>query len=110
MNLRLRIKILNSFVRLHSDLRILTQLQLVGVGVDFVFPLEEEEVRRKEGRRITLPHLAFSRRNDPTCLIFSDCLLGVWMVMVIVWRVSGGCLAGVLWLSGGFLKGVWKVS
>ena len=33
-------------VKLHSDLRILTQLQLVGVGVDFVFPLEG----RKEGR------------------------------------------------------------
>ena len=29
------------FVKLYSDLRILTQLQLVGVGVDFVFPLEE---------------------------------------------------------------------
>ena len=40
-----------SFVKLHSHLRILTQLQLVGVGVDFVFPLEEEEEgrRRKEG-------------------------------------------------------------
>ena len=38
---------LNGIVKLHSDLRILTQLQLVGVGVDFVFPLEEEE----EGRR-----------------------------------------------------------
>ena len=31
------------FVKLHSDLIILTQLQLVGVGVDFVFPLEEEQ-------------------------------------------------------------------
>ena len=30
------------FVKLYSDLRILTQLQLVGVGVDFVFPLEEK--------------------------------------------------------------------
>ena len=28
-------------VKLHSDLRILTQLELVGVGIDFVFPLEE---------------------------------------------------------------------
>ena len=44
-------------VKLHSDLRILTQLQLIGVGVDFVFPLEEEEGRRKEEEeeeRITL--------------------------------------------------------
>ena len=37
------------FVKLHADLRILTQLQLVGVGVDFVFALEEG--RRKEGRK-----------------------------------------------------------
>ena len=29
-----------TIVKLHSDLRILTQLQLVGVGVDFVFPME----------------------------------------------------------------------
>ena len=29
--------------------------------------------------------------------------------MEIVWRVSGGCLAGVFWLSGGCLKGVCKV-
>ena len=34
-------------VKLHSNLRILTQLQLVGVGVGFVFPLEG----RKEGRK-----------------------------------------------------------
>ena len=53
-------------VKLHSDLRILTQLQLVGVGVDFVFPLEgRKEEGRKEGRN---PHLHFSRRNDPSCL------------------------------------------
>ena len=64
-------------VKLHSDLRILTQLQLVGVGVDFVFPLEgrrkKEEGRRKkkeEGRRN--PHLASSRRNGPTCMEFCD--------------------------------------
>ena len=37
-------------VKLRSDLRILTQLQLVGVGVDFVFPLEG---RRKERRTLT---------------------------------------------------------
>ena len=54
-----------SVVKLHFNLRILTQLHLVGVGVDFVSPLEEE------GRKNN-PHLAFSRRNDPTCLMFSD--------------------------------------
>ena len=36
-------------VKLHSDLRTLTQLQLVGVGVDFVFPLEGR--RKEEGRK-----------------------------------------------------------
>ena len=66
-----------------------TQFQLVVVGVDFVFPLEEEE---EEGRRRNNPHLAFSRRNDPTCLHFADCLLGAL-------RVLGNCL-----------EGVWKVS
>ena len=34
------------------------------------------------------PHLAFSRRNAPTCLKFADCLVGVW-------RVLGNCLEGV---------------
>ena len=89
-----------------------SQLQLVGVGVDFVFPLKGR--KEEEGRRKKNPHLAFSRRNDPTCLIFSDCLVGVWRLygncLVHVWWVSGRCLAGVLWLSGGFIKGVWKVS
>ena len=39
---------LQYIVKLHSDLRILTQLQLVRVGVDFVFTLEEEEGRKEE--------------------------------------------------------------
>ena len=30
--------------------------------------------------------------------------------MELVWRVSGGGLAGVLWLSGVCLKGVWRES
>ena len=37
----LYISLATYIVKLHSDLRILTQLQLVGVGVDFVFPLKE---------------------------------------------------------------------
>ena len=45
-----------------------TQLQLIGIGVDFVFP------RKKN------PHLAFSRLNDS--------LGGVWIL-------SEKCLAGV---------------
>ena len=38
-----------------------TQLQLVGVGVDFVFLWKKEEESRKKN-----PHLASSRRNGPT--------------------------------------------
>ena len=72
----------SGIVKLHSDLRILTQLQLVGVGVDFVFPLEG---RRRKKEEVSNPHLALSRRNDPACLVFSDCLVGVW-------RVYGNCL------------------
>ena len=88
-------------VKLHSDLRILTQLQLVGEGVDFVFPWKKN------------PHLDSSIRNDPTCLNFGDCLVGVWKVfgncLEGVWQVSGGCLVGVWCVSGGCLRGVWKV-
>ena len=48
-----------------------TELQLVGVGVDFDSPLEGR--RRKKNN----PHLASGRKNDPTCLKFYDCLVGV---------------------------------
>ena len=48
-----------SVVKLHFNLRILTQLHLVGVGVDFDFP------QKKKGGN---PHLDYSRRNDPKCL------------------------------------------
>ena len=66
----------------------------------------------KEGRKNR--HLAFSRRSDPTCLIFSDCLVGVWRVygncLESVWQVSFGCLEGVLRVSGRCLKGVGRES
>ena len=88
------------FVKPHSNLQ--TQLQLVGVGVDFVFP------RKKKS-----PHLASSRRKDPTCMNFDDCLLGVWRVssgcLEGVWKVPGGCLKGVGKVPAGCLKGVWRV-
>ena len=84
--------------------------QLVWVGVDFVFQRKKKE---EEGRKNNT-HLAFSRRKDPTCLNFGDCIVGVWRVYGNcpkgVWQVSGGCLAGVFWLPGGCLNGVWKVS
>ena len=58
---------------------------------------KEEEGRRKN------PHLGFRRGNDPTCLIFSDCLVGVW-------RVLRNCLEGVWQTSERCLAGVWRVS
>ena len=67
------------FVKLHSNP---TKIQLVGVGVEFVFPLEEG---RKEG---------FSRECDSTCLKF---LAGVW-------KVFGNCLEGVGQVSRGGVK------
>ena len=57
------------------------------------------------GKSKWYPHLASSRRSDPTCLVWrlsGGCLVGVWWV-------SGGCLEGVLRVSGESLKGVWKV-
>ena len=96
-------------------MRILTQVQLVGVGVDFVFPLEEGRKKKKEGRKKkNNPHLASSRRSDPTCLKSGDCLVGVWKVFgncleVVRW-VSGGCLEGVLRASGRCMEGDLRVS
>ena len=86
-----------------------TQLWLVWVGVDFVFP------RRKEGRSTqSNPHQAFSRENNPICLIFGDCLVAVWRVygncLEGVWQVSFCCLDDVLRVSGRCLKGVWTES
>ena len=76
----------------------------LGIGVDFVFPRKNKEEGRKEGRNIL--HLASSRRNDPTCLNFGECLVGVW-------RVFGNCLegavTGVRWIAEGCLEGAWKV-
>ena len=86
-----------------------TQLQLVWVGVDFVFPRKNNKKNKKNN-----PHLAFSRGNDPTCLIFSDCLVCVWRVygncLESVWQVFFCCLEGVLRVSGRCLKGVWRES
>ena len=85
-----------------------TQLQLVWAGVDFVFP------RKKNKKKKNNPHLAFSRRNDPTCLIFGDCLVGVWMVygncLEGVWWVSGRCPLAVWRVFGRWFKGVWRES
>ena len=59
---------------------------------------------RKEGRKKNNPHLASSRRNGPTWLNFGDCL-----EVKVVYKLYGGCLVGVYWLSEVCLEGVWKV-
>ena len=76
-----------------------TQLRLAGVGVDFVFL---QEGIRREGRRRKNRNLALSRRNEPSCLNYGDCLVGVW-------KSFGKCLDGVRQVSGGCLEGVWRV-
>ena len=79
------------FVKLHSNLQ--TQLNFSWLEKELTLFSHR---RREEGRNN--PHLAFSRRNDPTCLNFADCL-------VCVWRVLGNCLEGVWQVSGGCLEG-----
>ena len=78
-----------------------TQLQLVGVGVDFVYPR-----KKKEGRRRKEPPPSFKQKECPYIselwCVSCGCLEGVW-------NLSGGCLAVVQWLSRGCLKSVWKV-
>ena len=87
-----------------------TQLQLVGVGVDFVFP--QEGRRRKEGTKN--PHLASSSWIGPRSLNFGNCLMGVWKVfgnlVEGVWHVSVDYLEGVFWVSGMCLEGGLRVS
>ena len=67
-----------------------------------------EEEQEEEGRNN--PHLASSRKNDPTCLNFGDCLVDVYLVsggyLEIVWRMSGRCTVAVRRVSGRCLKGV----
>ena len=67
---------------------------------------------KKEGRNN--PHLASSRRNDPTCLNFSDSLVGVLRGFVNylegVWRVSVGCLNGVWNLFQGCQEDIYWMS
>ena len=73
----------------------------------------KEGRRKKEGRKKN-PHLDFSRRNDPLCLNFADCLVGVWRVfgnrLKGVWQLSERCLEGVLRVSGRCLEGALRVS
>ena len=73
-------------------------------GVDFVFPCHKKNN----------PHLTFSRREGPTCLVgvwkvSNRCLAGIRIVSGF-WKVSGRYLEGV-WkkVSGGSQKGVWKM-
>ena len=64
--------------------------------------------KKKEGRNN--PHLGKSRINDPTCLTFGVCCVGVWRVsgnlsVSVGCLVAGGCLKGVLRISMGCLNG-----
>ena len=91
--------ILTFIVKLHSNL----QTQLNFSWLEKELTLFSHGRRRKEEEGRSNPHLAFSRRNDPTCLIFGDCLVGVW-------RVYGNCLEGVWRVSGRCPLAVWRVS
>ena len=81
--------LIESFVKLFTDLADPTQLQLVGVGVVVVSRVTRRENMRgrKEERRTTI------RGNDNTCWKFGGCPVGVWRVsgnyLLGDWRVSG---------------------
>ena len=78
-----------------------TELELVRVGVDFVFQCHNNKN----------PHLILIYRKGlqvynlgrVTVWVSRSCLEGVW-------KVSGRCLEGVWKVSGRCLEGVWKVS
>ena len=61
---------LHNVVKLHSELADPTEVQLDGVGVDFVFPCHNNNNNNNN------PQLDSTRRNDPTCLKFAG-FLGV---------------------------------
>ena len=65
--------LIESFVKLFTDLADPTQLQLVGVGVVVVSRVTRRENMRgrKEERRTTI------RGNDNTCWNFGGCPVGV---------------------------------
>ena len=76
------------------------QLQLVGVGIDFVFPKEESTYPWQPMQHIDgnmEPTFSFYWREWP--YMFGNCVEGVS-------QVSGSCLVSVLRVSGGFLKSV----
>ena len=82
-----------------------TELQLDGVGVDFVFPCHNN---KKEGRNN--PHRTLTRRNVPTYFKFGAPTICVWKMSEgcpkDVWRVFEGYLDGSFRVSGENLEGV----
>ena len=64
--------LIKHIVKLHSNL----QTQLNFSWLEKELTLFSHGRKRKEGRKNN-PHLAFSRKNDPTCLNFADCIVGV---------------------------------
>ena len=82
-----------------------TELELVRVGVDFVFQCHKKKKNKKKNKKN--PHLILIYRKGlqvynlgrVTVWVSRSCLEGVWKVsgrcLEIVWKVSGRCLEGV---------------
>ena len=82
-----------------------TELELVRVGVDFVFQCHKKKKKNKKKNKN--PHLILIYRKGlyvcnlgrETVWVSRSCLEGVWKVsgrcLKIVWKVSGRCLEGV---------------
>ena len=74
-----------SYVKFHSELVDLTQLDLIRLGVDFLFFGQKNN-----------PHLASTFNKVPMCLEFCEYLLGVWKMSSLslnfVFMESRACL------------------
>ena len=82
-----------------------TELELVRVGVDFVFQCHKKKNKKKN------PHLILIYRKG--LQVYNLGRVTVWVsrsCLEVVWKVSGRCLEIDWKVSGRRLEDVWKVS
>ena len=65
-------------VKLHFKIANLTELQLDGVGVDFVFPCHKNNKNQKKKN----PHLVSTGRNGPIRSKYNGIPVGVWNLSI----------------------------
>ena len=91
-----------------------TELELVRVGVDFVFQCHNKNNKNKNPHLILIYRKVLQVYNlgRVTVWVSRSCLEGVWKMsgkcLEGVRKVSGRCPDGVRVVSRGCLEGVWK--